>query len=304
MLKKKCIVIICLLMISNNVLGIIIPIKPDVLVKGTDIIILAQIINEKGMINKETITKKNEEGEFFHADTEWEVKGLNVIKNITGKDLIKESMVVITPGSEDATVHMGSDLKLGEIGDYVLLFLKETHNQEEHYIIDSSQQIIVLKEINQKSIDKVLNVNNVKVKVEKDDYYINCFNEINRWIKNVNDNKPVYIFTNSSGKRYQAECLIKSNYTYITLRDLEHVLGVQVNWKEKTHSVEIKDKKNIIKVVKNSKIAYINNLEVAIDMPLVLENGKSYLPIKVLTRLLGKNIDYFREGSNYFYTLS
>lgn len=198
---------------------------------------------------------------------------------------------------------MSTDFKLGEIGEYVLLFLEEQvdENNQVDYMIHTPQRIVTLRQVYQADRDKTLQFNNLKDMSNDEAYYVKCFDEIKRGIKNIESKTPIYISECITGGRYEIEGFIKNNYTYIALKDLEEVFGVQVKWQAKTHTIVIKDDETTIELFPNSKKILVNNIATAIDTVPIIENGKSYLPVRMLVQVLGKDISYKKQGNVYMY---
>lgn len=308
MLKKRWgIIIICLLMMTNTVWGLYTYIEPEMLVRRSDVIVFAQIVEETGIINKSEIFNRRGAEPGFTADTQWKIKVYDILKNRTNKEIIKGEMTLVTPGAKEATAHMSTDYELGEIGTYTLLFLTECMNEDKeiYYVPITTQGIVTLEEIYPNDRAKTLQINNVKDNHKKETYYVRCFQEIEKWIRKIENNDPVYILENKVKGKYDLEGIIRENHTYFSSKDLGEVLGINVEWKEKTHVLEIKDLRGkTISLVLGSTTAKINGTDVTIELAPILENGRSYLPVRVLTQLLGEDISYIKEGNNYIYKIN
>lgn len=299
------IMLMCLLGLYNMVFGSFIFIQPEVIVKGADIVVVAQIMAEEGMVNQEEFYDRNGQDVRFTADTRWQIKVFDVLKNMTNRQLTNEQVCVITPGAKGATMHMGTDFELGEIGEYVLLFLTERvdDNNQVYYSLGTPQQIVTLQQVYQGNQEKTLQYNNVKDQSQDNAYYIKCFDEIQKWITKVERKDPIYISECVTGGNYEVEGFIKNNYTYIALKDLEEVFWARVEWDAKTRNISIKNEDTTITLAPNSKKAVVNKVEVIIDMAPIIKDGKSYLPMRIVAKMLGKDMNCEKQGNIYKYDM-
>ncbi|MBQ7667892.1 MAG: WG repeat-containing protein [Clostridia bacterium] len=101
--------------------------------------------------------------------------------------------------------------------------------------------------------------------------------------------------------------LLIDNSTYLPLRAIGEVLGVNVNWNEALHRVEIdsSSKNEVRKVeISNAKIKshyeavdasfpiFIDGEKWATDKPVVVIEGSTYLPLRAIGEVLGININW------------
>lgn len=294
-------------MMTNTVLGMYVYIKPEMLVRRSDVIVLAQIVEEIGMIDKSKIFDRRGAEPGFTADTQWKIKVYDILKNRTDREIIKGEMTIVTPGAREAIAHMSTDYELGEIGTYTLLFLTEYMNEDEeiYYMPITPQGIVILKEVYLNDRTKTLQINNLKDRHKKETYYVQCFQEIEKWISRIENNDPVYLLEDTVRRKYDLEGFIRKNHTYFSLKDLGEALGVKVEWKEKTRVIEIKDlDKRTISLVLGSTTAKINGIDSTIELAPILENGKTYLPVRILVQLLGEDISYIKQGNNHIYRIN
>ncbi len=162
-----------------------------------------------------------------------------------------------------------------------------------------------LEEIYPNDRAKTLQINNVKDNHKEEIYYIRCFREIEKWIKKIEKNEPVYILESKVKGKYDLEGIIRENHTYFNSKNLGEVLVVKVEWKEKIRVLEIKDsERKTISLVLGSITAKINGTDTIIKLAPIVKNGKSYLPVRVLAQLLGENISYIKEGNNHIYKIN
>ncbi|MTI57563.1 copper amine oxidase N-terminal domain-containing protein [Geosporobacter ferrireducens] len=89
--------------------------------------------------------------------------------------------------------------------------------------------------------------------------------------------------------------VIKDGRTLIPVRALTEAFGATVNWNSDTKEVTIikGDGEIILKI--DSKIAYVNGQEVAIDAPAEIVNKRTVIPLRFIVESLGLTVDWDEE---------
>ncbi|AOT68680.1 copper amine oxidase N-terminal domain-containing protein [Geosporobacter ferrireducens] len=90
--------------------------------------------------------------------------------------------------------------------------------------------------------------------------------------------------------------VIKDGRTLIPVRALTEAFGATVNWNSDTKEVTIikGDGEIILKI--DSKIAYVNGQEVAIDAPAEIVNKRTVIPLRFIVESLGLTVDWDEEA--------
>lgn len=106
--------------------------------------------------------------------------------------------------------------------------------------------------------------NNMDIKVWIKDYYI------------MSDQKP----------------FIKYERSYVPVRFILEELGYKVIWNGEDQTIKIKDDLVELKLKVNSKKALVNKKEKDMEVPVILVENTTFVPLRLVTELLNKNIDY------------
>jgi carboxyl-terminal processing protease len=85
---------------------------------------------------------------------------------------------------------------------------------------------------------------------------------------------------------------VEGGRTYVPIRFVSESLGLQVNWNEKEQEIRIMNDNRIITMKPNSNIAVIGNDQYTFDVPVIIKDSRSYLPIRFLIQLFGRKIDW------------
>lgn len=84
--------------------------------------------------------------------------------------------------------------------------------------------------------------------------------------------------------------LIKSGRTLVPVRALAEALKADVNWDGETQSVNIsKSGKNMVFKIGSREVA-VNNEKVSIDVPAIIVNAQTLLPLRAVCELLGADV--------------
>lgn len=83
--------------------------------------------------------------------------------------------------------------------------------------------------------------------------------------------------------------------TYIVARSLVNALNEEIFWDELTRTVTIKTKTNEIKLIVDSNIVLVNSEEINIDAIPFIRNGRTYIPLKIVSDYLGCDINFIQE---------
>lgn len=83
---------------------------------------------------------------------------------------------------------------------------------------------------------------------------------------------------------------IKNGSTVVPVGFVSRVFGAEVKWLPESRSVEIKTSdKNIIIGIDSDK-ASVNGNEITLSQPAYIENGRTFVPLRAVAEMLGKNV--------------
>lgn len=80
--------------------------------------------------------------------------------------------------------------------------------------------------------------------------------------------------------------------TLIPVRALAESLGAVVEWDEATRLVTINFFDDVIKIYIDSKIAYVNGREKILDVPAMIIDGRTMVPLRFISESLNKQVGW------------
>ena len=89
---------------------------------------------------------------------------------------------------------------------------------------------------------------------------------------------------------------IANDRTYVPIRFISERIGAQVEWDGENRKVIIKNSGDELVFTVDSPKIYINGNEEETDAAPFFENGRVFVPLRVITRMLGKGIKWFSNG--------
>lgn len=127
------------------------------------------------------------------------------------------------------------------------------------------------------------------------------------WASGIEENLDVYGFKDSlsfnlNGESFYGSYFIKENTTYMKLRDLGEVLGIDLKWDGSTQKISFFDtNSNEVNLWIDKSIAQIGNKTIKLNSPPSVKDQYTYLPLRFVSELLGINVNYkdFRAKENY-----
>ena len=108
-------------------------------------------------------------------------------------------------------------------------------------------------------------------------------------IKMTINSKTAYV--NGEAKTLDAAPIIKNSRTLLPVRFLAENLGASVEWNDATKTATLKTSDTTIEVTINAKAMKVNGEAVALDSPAIIENSRTYLPLRAIANALGVSND-------------
>lgn len=100
----------------------------------------------------------------------------------------------------------------------------------------------------------------------------------------------------------ERHAFIRDRRIYITLTDLLRHIGGQLVWGPTTRTIEVHRNDITIQFTPGSRYVRVNNNRVDIQHPVVVRQGRSYVPVRPICDLLGVHIEWNRhENRAYVY---
>lgn len=85
---------------------------------------------------------------------------------------------------------------------------------------------------------------------------------------------------------------IASSRTYVPIRFVSEQLGSKVEWNQSKKEVKISKDNTTIRWKVNEKKATVNGRIVSFDAPLLLKKNSSFIPVRLVSELLGSPVEY------------
>ena len=108
-------------------------------------------------------------------------------------------------------------------------------------------------------------------------------------IKMTINSKTAYV--NGEAKELDAAPINRNSRTLLPVRFLAENLGADVTWNDATKTATLKTKDVTIDVTINAKAMKVNGADVALDSPAIIENSRTYLPLRAIANALGVSND-------------
>ena len=108
-------------------------------------------------------------------------------------------------------------------------------------------------------------------------------------IKMTINSKVAYV--NGEVKTLDAAPIIKNSRTLLPVRFLAENLGAEVAWNDATKTATLKTSDTTIEVTINANSMKVNGAAVALDSPAIIENSRTYLPLRAIANALGVSND-------------
>lgn len=89
--------------------------------------------------------------------------------------------------------------------------------------------------------------------------------------------------------------IIEEGRTLIPLRAVSEKLGAKVNWNNEEYQVEITNGQTDIILAINSETAFIDGDEVMLDVSAKIVNGRTMVPLRFITQVLGIDISWDQD---------
>lgn len=134
--------------------------------------------------------------------------------------------------------------------------------------------------------------------IYKGDYLFTPSRELSNAIviRHLKEN-PIRILLNGKYVYFDTEPYINAEFerTLVPLRGITEALGATVGWDGATSSITIKRYKTELKLKVNSTEIYVNGEKKSMEVPVVIRDGRSYVPVRFITEYLGGDVDWDNE---------
>ncbi len=110
----------------------------------------------------------------------------------------------------------------------------------------------------------------------------------------ADDNITVKV--NGTRIQFDAQPRIENDRTIVPIRAIAEALGFYVDWKAETQTASISKGSTTVTVAVNSNIAKVNGKETTLDMPAVIREDRTMIPLRFVSEALGCTVDWFDKN--------
>lgn len=104
--------------------------------------------------------------------------------------------------------------------------------------------------------------------------------------------KPIRVLLNSKELLFDSEPFIYGGRTLVPLRSIAEALGAEVSWEASTGSIVMNRYGKLIKLQNNSVNANIDGLVSQMDVPVMIRDGRSFVPLRFITDAFGGTVGW------------
>jgi hypothetical protein len=122
------------------------------------------------------------------------------------------------------------------------------------------------------------------------------FAELGQFYKSLGDDS-IKTFVNGKALVTDVPPFVQSGRTLVPVRAIVASLKANVQWDPTTQTVTIQRGDNTIELQIGSNEYLLNGEKGTIDVPAILKNGRTFLPLRAISQLLGAKVDYESEGN-------
>jgi hypothetical protein len=122
------------------------------------------------------------------------------------------------------------------------------------------------------------------------------FAELGQYYQSLGDNS-IKTFVNGKALSTDVPPFVKDGRTLVPVRAIVASLKANVQWDPSTQTVTIQRGDTTVKLQIDSNEYLVNGQPGTLDVPATLKNGRTFLPLRAISQLLGAKVDYESEGN-------
>ncbi len=115
-------------------------------------------------------------------------------------------------------------------------------------------------------------------------------------IAEASETKSINMYYNNT-KIEEEQPFIEDGRTYIPIREVSDLLGVEISYDNNTKTVVLSDDKTTAEFIVNNRYYTVNDVLYEADVASVMKNNTVYLPLRVVSEAFGGNI-YINDETN------
>ncbi|MGB9814298.1 MAG: stalk domain-containing protein [Thermovenabulum sp.] len=140
------------------------------------------------------------------------------------------------------------------------------------------------QQITQKTTNKA-NIENLKMQVRNLEQQVKMLKEQIKEMKGA-------VKVNGKQLKFDVPPVIKNGRVLIPLRAVMNGFKADVSYDKDTNTVIIKKGDKVVKIDLTNNKVYVNDKEVSIDVPAMVINNRTLVPLRFLSEVLGKKVNY------------
>lgn len=102
----------------------------------------------------------------------------------------------------------------------------------------------------------------------------------------------IKVFIDEKQISFDVEPMVVNGRTIVPLRAIFEALGAEVNWDDKTKMVLARHESDIIIIKVGSNIAYLNFEVIQLDVPAVIYEGRTLVPLRFISESFGYDVQW------------
>ncbi|WP_010243509.1 stalk domain-containing protein [Acetivibrio cellulolyticus] len=107
-----------------------------------------------------------------------------------------------------------------------------------------------------------------------------------------NNNGSILVLVDGKSVNFDVEPMIINGRVIVPLRAIFEALGADVEWDDKTKTVIATQEAKVISLKVGSTTAYINNESMELDVPAVVYNGRTLVPVRFISESFGYDVEW------------
>lgn len=114
------------------------------------------------------------------------------------------------------------------------------------------------------------------------------------------ESKPITVYLDEIPVHFDVQPIIRDDRTLVPFRALAEALNVNVAWDGSTQTVSASDGKISIRLQIGNKTAYVNEMLYPLDVPAMLVNDRTLIPLRFFTEALGSKVTWDGNTNSVF----
>lgn len=149
-------------------------------------------------------------------------------------------------------------------------------------------------------------VQDYKFKNNRDNSVLISSENINNYLvisiyENIPEIVPIVII-NGNLMEFEVDPILKTGRTLVPMRAIFEVFEIEIKWDEENKLVlAVKDDKSISLQIDNQH-AFINGEEVILDVPAIIVEERTMVPLRIISELLGAEVTWLEESHTIIIT--